>query len=330
MKYIVITAFYLVLFTACQQEKIEIPNNGRKIVINGLITTDNLINVAIRQSFNLKTFGRGEHYFNDSASVYIFQNDTCIDSLYYDDEGSHHAYFYSDEQVISNYYSKSVYPLPGKEYSILVKKNGLPDATSKTIIPDVVKIEKIDTSRIKVAPDTTQTDYLITDDILICNIEFTDPANENNYYYFDVINHFYSYCVYYNYDVNPNVLDTQIFHTGRSAYINCTDPIVDEKLETGGLIFSDKLINGRKYKLSISLNAGPMSRGSFTPLKSVFYFRLHSISKEYCTYIKALKLYSKNYDNPLSEPVFVNSNVIGGYGFFSGSAVSSDSVVFKY
>ena len=66
------------------------------------------------------------------------------------------------------------------------------------------------------------------------------------------------------------------------------------------------------------------------PQIKTFYFRLYSISSEFFNYIHTLNLYNKNYGNPLADPVITYSNITGGYGIFSGAAVSSDSIVWNY
>jgi hypothetical protein len=324
MKYILLSILYMAIFTSCQQEKIEIPDTGRKIVINGLITTDNLINVTINKSVSLRNFGIGDDIDEDSANVYMYQNEILIDSLNYNKKKLINSALY----FTPNYWSKKIFPLPGKEYKIIVKRNGLPDATAKTTIPNAVKIEFADSTRIKMDPDTFGSS-VYSNDRLICNIEFFDPLSEDNYYCLDLKSNYY--------DIWLPPSDGKIHCDIRSVFFETNDPIVEERLIGGngleGIIFSDKLVNGKKYKLTISFNLRQLIRGyssDYIPYKNVIYFRLLSITKDYYVYIKTIKQYSKNYSNPLAEPVEVNSNVTGGYGIFTGAAASQDSIVFKY
>lgn len=182
MKHLIFFAFFLVLFAACQQEKIVKPDTGSKIVINSLITTDSLLNVHLAKSDNLNVYSDSTNPITTglvNAKVYFYQYNTFIDSL-------HYVYpnwpFMWDDNVYypCNYISSTVYPLSGKEYKIIVKAPSLPDATASTTIPGLVKIEQVDTSRIITATDTTNSLNIS----LVCNIEFTDPANVANYYLF--------------------------------------------------------------------------------------------------------------------------------------------------
>jgi hypothetical protein len=299
----------------------DIPDIGRKIVINGLIATDNLVNVKITESSYINDIS-GDAYQSSTdlkgAEVRFYQNNTFIDSLYY----IYDDYFYAwNVFYIGNYWSKSVFPLPGQEYKVIVKVPGLPDASASTIIPNFVRIELIDTSRILLAPGT----YYASNVGLQCKIEFSDPANENNYYLLKayLINYLSSY------------------HDSSTIGFICKDPIVEEKLssdELKGIAFSDKIINGQRHDLDIIVKGETIGKPYIDYTQSSWqedhrttvFFQLYSITEEYFKFIQSLNLYYKNYDNPLAEPVFMYSNVRGGYGMFSGAAVSTDSISFQY
>jgi hypothetical protein len=221
----------------------------------------------------------------------------------------------------------------------VVKAPGLPEASSITTIPDMVKIEHVDTSR---TIGTEQIFFLnqnssfpgISNVHLTCNIEFTDPLNETNYYLFNI---------YKSYKETDNKISTCInFH--------CNDPIIEERVESAtgshplkAIAFSDKLINGKKNNFVITLdcneiglpfcwNGESMSSDHLYTgyYRKVIYFRLYSITEDYFKYIQTLNLFIKKYDNPLSDPVLVYSNIDSGYGIFASAAVSSDSIVFQY
>jgi hypothetical protein len=302
----------LFLFSSCQKENVKIPDTGRKLVINGLITTDSLINVRILKSYYFKSEINWDSYSEfDGSEVTLYKNNIFLDSLYF----SKHVSANDEIYYKSNYLSKLFYPLSGSEYKIIVKKEGYPDATATTIIPDLVKIEKIDTSRTIVAPGFGH-DYLLN-----CKIEFADPGFQSNYYLINVI----------KFDSLSGVKSYMSF--------DCNDPVVEEELGSNEMIsevlkfgyaFSDKLIDGKKYSLNISFNGryyyydpyNPVPRNSY-----VYYIRLYSITEEYFKFIQTLNLFNATYDDPLTEPVSVYSNVSGGYGIFSGAAVSTDSII---
>lgn len=307
MKYILLIVQCLILLTACQQEKIELPDTGRKIVIIGLISTDSLLSVFVNKSVYISEYDFPIGKDLENAKVYIYQNNICVDSL------SHDWKPWSLDRIYypGNYWSKSVIPLPGNEYKIVAKVAGLPDATASTKIPDIVWIERVDTSRIVLDPVPPLNDSIKR---LICKIEFTDPKDETNYY---------------------------LFNIGKSFL--CQDPIIEEELydinsnngqsdgsNLEGIVFSDKVINGQKYSLTISIPITQIYDDSFKAIypEVTVPLKLYSITEEYFKYIQTLNLYNAKFGNPLAEPVLVYSNITGGYGIFAGSSVSCKPIVY--
>jgi hypothetical protein len=330
MKRIALICIFGCLISSCIKDNIIIPDTGSKITINGLITTNDLLNVRISRSIFITdvegVLEQDSLISIDNAQVKIYQNNSFIDSLYYYALGtlsSFEGYLYQN----GNYISKNLYPETGKEYKITAKAPGSQEASSITKIPNLVRIENVDTSRIilenvpKVYPTNLG---------LKCIIEFTDPVNETNYYLLNA------------YRNNPIFSDAMAFR--------CDDPIVEEKLISAqggalssnpirGIAFSDKLINGKKTNITITICGNDIGLPFWTDdpeynedgnHKKTIFFRLYSITEDYFKYIQTLNLYQKSYDNPLSDPVLVYSNIKGGYGIFAGAAVSRDSIVFHY
>jgi hypothetical protein len=303
------------LQTACQPEQISLPDTGRKIVLNGLINSDSLIRVSVTKSIYVSdsvVVGRDL----DNAEVYLYQNGLLIYSLQHD----YKVIGWNIINPLGNYCSKKVKPLPGKEYRIVAKVPGLPDVSATAILPNPVKIEKIDTAAIQLVTGRVVIDgkeYTSYENVLKCNIQFADPLNETNYYLVEVF--------YKNGDQMP-------IH---SRYFTCKDPVVEEYMYDGeimsgqeqinGVVFSDKVINGKRYSLNLTIGY----QAHYSDVRSVIYFHLYSISENYFKYIRTLNLFNAKFGKPLSEPVQVFSNITGGYGIFAGAAVSCDSLVFN-
>ena len=217
-KYIIQLYFFLLLFLAinigCQRDNIDIPDTGRKIVINGLITTDTILNAIITRSNYLLDID-GMSYYNmidfDSMEVYFYENNVRVDSLV------HRRYYGFDPWKVfnfGNYLSNNVSPVSGKEYKIVVKGQGLPEASATTIIPDMVTIDRVDTSRIILAPGS----YYEFNTGLLCGIGFSDPSDKKNFYLLRVsIN---TYWMSENNYSNPKKFQDLEFY--------CSDPIVEE------------------------------------------------------------------------------------------------------
>lgn len=310
MKQLFLLTLSILLINSCQIEDVEIPDTGRKIVINGLISTDSLLNVRISGSYYLKDNSHPMTAFPefDSAEACIYKNGICIDSLYHKNKET----TYDEVYPASNYNSYTTKPQPGNEYLIKVKRPGFPDATAVTVIPRMVKIERVDTSRIRTVHSVFR---------MNCSLEFNDPPGEKNYYLVNMI--------------RASILKPR---KGYMAF-NCNDPIIEEELGSNsmagevlkyGYAFSDKLIEGKKYNLGISFSIQPYWDNPLNPNPRnsyIYYFRLISITEDFYRFIHTLNLFNETYMNPLAEPVMVHSNVTGGYGIFSGAAVASDSII---
>jgi len=160
-----------------------------------------------------------------------------------------------------------------------------------------------------------------------CQISFSDPAYETNYYLISV----------------SKITWREWWTEKLDIRITSQDPLIEEKLarfnDVYGIVFSDKVINGEKCSLQFIIDANEIGmpivenawQSGGEPIafyKTVVYFKLYSISEEYFWYIKTLNLYNKNFGNPLTEPVMIHSNIKDGYGIFTAAAVSSDSLVF--
>ena len=309
MKYFIPIIFLLLLYAGCR-DFMEIPDTGRRIVINGLITNDSLLNVRIGTSAYILNFESGtterQQDLKD-AEVKIYQNENYIDSLY-------HTYtaFYDSWNVFvpGNYQSQKLIVKEGNEYFITVKAHGLPEANAHTKVPEIVKIESIDTSHIILPPG----EFDFSNTGLSCKIHFTDPPNIINYYLLTV----------------NKVPAARPFYS--NIEFNCKDPVIEETLHSRvieGIAFSDKVINGQTYALSLIIrdeSIAYVQTAQTNDGKFSLYFRLYSIPEEYFRYIRTLNQYSRNFGNPLADPVMMFSNITGGFGMFTGAAVSSVSI----
>ena len=303
------------ILISCQKEEIRVPDTGRKIVLNGLITTDSLLSINLSRSLYITDSGLTEENLLQNAKAEIYENNVYLDSLL--PCGNIYINLGLDIYVPPNYRSTKLVPSSGHEYEIRVTSPGLPEAGAKVLIPDQVNIDRIDTTIQKLTGNFESWESNIR---LICDIAFADPVNEKNYY------------LLYVYRIPAFSSNTN------NMVFSCQDPVVEEYLNHGtmmeGVAFTDKSINGKEHILRMILNGKDIGNpfwdeGSGSHRKTI-YFRLYSITEDYYKYIQTLNLFLKNYKNPLAETAEVYSNIEGGYGIFGGAAVASDSLVFTY
>src|ERR1035437_6128237 len=121
MKYFVLLFMLLIELTACQNDKLDIPDTGRKIVINGLITTDSLLNLKLSKSAYYNDMPI-DYFDLDNAKAYFYEDNILIDSLH----PVEHWPLWEIVFYQSNYRSRNVFPKSGKKYNIKVMAPGYP------------------------------------------------------------------------------------------------------------------------------------------------------------------------------------------------------------
>jgi hypothetical protein len=330
MKNFLILIFFLACLIGCQKLKMDIPDTGRKIAINGMISTDELLNLRVTKSSYITDPENKEDWsvLNlDSAEVFIYNQECCIDTL---KNISRWVSDYMDRCddlfPLPNYMSRTVTPVPGNMYKVVVRCPGLPEASVECIMPHTVKIEKLDSTRLTLKPGT----YYNSNIGLRFTIAFSDPAALNNFYLLRMFKLTYQkgyhpFKEILLFDSDDPVIEARIYNC--NGFYNGTG--------MASTIFSDKVINGQKYNLNIIVRGEAIgnpivTREDNSEYRTVLYFKLYSITSEFFQYLRILEPYNKNFGNPLSEPIIVSSNVKGGYGMLTGAGVSVDSIVFEY
>lgn len=132
-------------------------------------------------------------------------------------------------------------------------------------------------------------------------IEFQDPAAEENYYAFSGIQSI----AYFNGQ------DTTYYDSG--IYLESNDPLIN--FGTGQLLLlSDAAFNGNTYKASLY--------SYYELTEGVIKIQLLSLSRDAYLYHRSLSNYYDAVDNPFAEPVNVHQNIEDGYGIFGLASVS--------
>jgi len=133
----------------------NIPDKGRKIVLNSIITDNKPISVELTKSIHILD---NQNYFNPlkGAEVILYENDIFIETLTQS----------ADDKYISSYLLQK-----GRIYTIKATYEN-ESVNSKTIIPNSVPVVITDFKMIT-------KEY---GDYLRATIQINDPSNEPNYY----------------------------------------------------------------------------------------------------------------------------------------------------
>lgn len=299
MKYLGFLMIFLIALSSCENllvKDIELDeiDFSKKLVLNSVLInhSDSLI---LTLSENISVLETPEYDVKsiEGADITLFEDGVEIGKL---------------EKPAGNDYYYLPFSTPiqasGKSYSVEVNSTEFPLAEASTKMPEesnIISMEYIQNAG--VSPDLRKLPGL--------RIKFADPAEEENYYIFNVT-------------TTASVIDTFIFGNDTmyyeyDLYINATsnDPFVEQGYQNAYL--PDAGFNGKEYNLTILLDNGAFEGGTdLNMYLGSFTLSWISASKEYYEFDKSLSRYYQNSGFGLfTEPVSIYSNVEGGIGVFS-------------
>lgn len=283
MKYLIIILTAVLIFPSCEKYiDIDIAEKERKTVINSLFSTDSLFKISITQSALITE--PTNYNTIDNATIELYENGILSEKI----TGGINGLYQSDDFYIKH----------GNNYEIFVKQTGIETVNAISSTPKVVDITS-----------ATYEETYINYNYIDCRVSFTDPPNEKNYYMLNLK----------TYEVFDD--GTIVGYTaGDYTYYERWDPIFEEWADLDGMsrIFSDELIDGKRYDLSLLIGQGNILHNGKQKGKGYVEFYLNAISKEMYDYIITYKKYAEAKETPMIEPAKVYSNINGGLGIFAG------------
>lgn len=322
-KYILLLMLSLVLFSCRKELDYDDLGFEPQMVLNGLIYQDSVmvINVSRTQSIleNNKIFP-----FLDSAEVQLYENDIYIEDLLFDSIG---------------YYHSTITAKANTSYRIEAKTDEIETATAEFSFKGLTTISLTNISyeirdTVVTYDDITEGEIFyrlnnpeITDPIpskdtavmlvlLNFDIEFTDDANEENYYDYSGYGNF---CQVYHsgYHSSGNEVNVTLFEERNSAYpsfrnyhdydIFFPDGSSSSNGYRQGGYMTDELFNGQKVSLKLSTS---YYTGTLDPIEII----LLSYPSEYIEFHTSGYRYIEANDNPFSQPTNVYTNIENGLG----------------
>jgi hypothetical protein len=287
---ILLLAFFI---SSCQKEvPVEIPNAKSKIVLNCIMNEDSLFTVLVSRTKKLYVDDNVDMALTN-ASVSVYENGVLIENLSHDSIGI--------------YSSKTFKPKVGNKYKVLVKADGYVDAVAEEVLIQQAKITDLnvkDSSYVKNGAVYSKLSFFID-----------DPANTSNYYELQMQGIGMMYIegidstgqpipmdsTRIEYPISMLVVDESLKENYTSNSITGNDDYMPQVLQ-----FSDKFINGSKYKIEVYF-----SSDNFFRTDSII-INIKSVSKSFYEYKRTVL--EQNNTGPFSEPVRVYSNVTGGVG----------------
>lgn len=285
MLYLCICAIVL----SCSQTiEIDIPDKGRKMVVNSILYANSPFILSLKQSL----------YILDENYIYPTIENADV-SITINETKTHKINLNKDWMV---YMDSSLILASGDKVKITAIHPNFGTCEATTIIPEK---PIIDTFFIKY---THRIDRMgEASDAYKCTIKIKDPADTKNYYRLKI------YRVVYWDEYSAEMYRSEV-------EIDSDDPVLSESI---GLFetevtdfFSDALFEGQTYDLSVWIDEWLLSSNQINKFEIILY----ALSEEYYQYLVTNKAYQNANDNPFAEPVQVYSNITNGLGIFGSQS----------
>ena len=267
---------------------VDVPIQKPKLTVNSLFTPDSVWSVAITNSRNILD---DDPFMPQTLAevVILDEYENIISSL---------------QQTGFGIYRSDQKPEPGKTYSIRISSPNQNSVSARGGIPKPVSILSLTKDTIIIDKDYGPHPMVVTE------IRFQDPANEINYYRFNL----YTKLVYeyIRHDTQETVRDTTTFLLGLSED--------SPELLEGALpqhIISDSKFNGKEVTLRLTPY---LPYYGYTVVEAAIV--THSLSEEYYKYMTTLDLQNSTDGDPFAQPVKVFNNINNGFGIFAGYSSS--------
>lgn len=302
----------LLLASACEKNvEIDIDETAPMMVLNSVLKADSTAVVFL---------SRTRHVLDNKNITAISGAEVILE----DELGNSVTLDYTGNGL---YASDALNVEPGKAYTVSASAEGFNPVSATCLVPRTVHITRMDTSSVY----TEWGEQQITMDLI-----FTDPPEEANYYTISATARVAMLnrqiverldTLYETPDtlITGYVLDTIDTYVNRfePVYIESEDLAVEEYDFNGGVIFSDKLFNGKQYSFNMKMYAWAFWDAADT---SAIYINLQAIDENYFRYIDTREKHYYAREDPFAVPVVVHSNIDNGIGILGGMTVSSDSL----
>lgn len=307
------------MFAACESVLfIELEEGEKLIVVNGMLAGDSVASVQVSRTRHI--LDNAEVAPLEDASVRLFEDGSEVGEMSY----SGNAWF-----VLEDFR-----PVPGRIYSLEVEHALYPSVSAQTDLPEAVAITGLDTVTVTKEYDEGY-GWTWSESVLQFDLSLADPPQEENYYLLSakvdrswtefrdttvkVVDSLW-YNGQWNYFLEDSTYTLEDIHYYTSYPYIRTEDIVTEEYTSHGVLFSDRLFEGKAYSFRGEISEDDLRTAE--PAGLTFY--LKSVSESYYKYLKSRQKHYDTKENYLAVPVIVYNNVTDGAGFLGG--YSADAV----
>jgi hypothetical protein len=293
-----VVAILLWLLSSCEKDfNINANGAGNEMAINSLFNDGSPVVVFLTKPYAV-TADTSNITAIPGAQIQLYEDSIFKEVMHYVPSDTQNAF----GSYVSNYL-----PKPGKTYTIKATAVNYTQATASDQIP--VPAELISSSLQQYIDTGANQQGIMT-------MVFKDNPAVQNYYRINV------WISGNQISINRQGDTTYTFQN--FAMMTYPISLVNDTVRDGDFfLFSDRGFNGQEKALQISF--GTINPYGFSNL--TLYVELHTVSYAHYEYFQTLNLYRTTSNS--AEPVFIYSNVNGGYGDFVAEHIQSIPFVIK-
>lgn len=340
-KYIIILCLSIFLLS-CEKEidfneKLLAP----KLVVNGFITADSLIDVKISTSKAIPGVEK-DYEWPDDATVKLFVDGLETETLstypieYEDTEDDNFWYGTIKSRPSVGYHTTKTVAEAGKTYRLEISHPDYETLSTETYIPEKAKVIGFDSEVVTENSEGYEYSYRTF------KIKFSDPGESKNYYRLSIRQ--FTGVWSPDYDKMEDTIGVIYLNERDINWISSDDRLLNPDEEDANdflfgspsnvyNLFTDDLINGKEYELTFSTDVGYFyydmgygPNGKDDPIIyekhkgefSWYIISLQSLTREAYLYMRSSYAQHWYGDDFFSEPVQAYSNVENGVGVFAG------------
>ncbi len=191
---------------------------------------------------------------------------------------------------VGNYICSGIELVEGAEYEMEVSHPNFNTIKAKQILPLMPDIESATYEKVGAYDPLRDNDY----DRM--KIVFNEPAVTEDYY------------LVQGFIKNKTGPDEKAY----SLWTWTENPLLEETVNSVGLIFTDEAMNGDKVELDLKVD-----NTFIEPSEHDIYIKLSRITRDRFYYMRSMRSYEESTYVPLAEPVTIHSNFTNGYGIFA-------------
>ena len=303
--------FLLLILSSCEEpfDPQFYEEEGQLVVVSNFNPNSPIeVYVSVSQS----VVEEAQTAYLSNAEVDVLHGDTLLVTLAL-------ATKMDGDRIIPYYTHPNFVPKEGRWYTLRVRAEGYAPVSATSYIPPQVKLDSINLENLATetpeAPSNEEETQVYTYDI---NLQFLDPAGENNYYHLNVYQ-----------QVKKQVSQGDTTATELLTYKIFFSPALNTNHVTvhhdGGILLEDTPFDGTYARLSFPVRF-VLDLGQREELGDLLV-EFRSVSREYFLFHTSLSKQKEQGKDPLHEPVLVYDNIQNGHGIFAGFNSSQDSVV---